>query len=119
MLTDTVHHLPDADYIIALGDGGIITEQGSFKQLRSAGGYVQDLDISESASQSDLKSDASSSGGDSNPLLTKLDSDAKQAGQTGDWEIYKYYFGSLGIHRIVLIFGLIFSQCVAGMIRCG
>ncbi|RAQ73309.1 ABC transporter, partial [Aspergillus flavus] len=44
LATHSVHHLPQADLIIVLGDNGQVLEQGSYTQLRShAGGYIHKL----------------------------------------------------------------------------
>ncbi|OJJ95246.1 hypothetical protein ASPACDRAFT_82088 [Aspergillus aculeatus ATCC 16872] len=44
LCTHSVRHLPAADYIIALEDGGV-AEQGTFSDLSSRAGYVQHLEV--------------------------------------------------------------------------
>ena len=103
LVTHAVHRLSYSNHVIALDAMGRIVEQGSFDVLKDSGGYVQSL-------ASKLKGeDDSSSEGDAEeaaPIKLVLTFHADQEEysevteelnrQTGDFQVYKYYFASIG-----------------------
>ncbi|TFB04442.1 Multidrug resistance-associated protein 1 [Trichoderma ghanense] len=60
LATHSVHLLPSADHIIALGTDGRVVEQGSFAELQETGKYIQSLDITDPHSESDDDEEATS-----------------------------------------------------------
>lgn len=109
-----VDFLASADYIIALGREGKITEQGSFERLSVADGYVQALMASRSiVASTDASQDERISEIADEASVPKVEYKAKQVEvkddkrrQTGDSTVYKYYFGSIGTVFIVTLFVL-------------
>ncbi|KAK2608926.1 hypothetical protein QQS21_002502 [Conoideocrella luteorostrata] len=121
--THAIHRLPEADYIIALGQGGNIVEQGTFYDLSTSdGGYVQGLQVQE---RQDIHKevDASQAAGaaesdESKLALPRMDQIDAQA---SDFSVYMYYIQCFGWMRwgifvaISAVFGfvIIFSQAWA------
>ncbi|KAF2717369.1 putative ABC multidrug transporter [Polychaeton citri CBS 116435] len=106
LCTHSVRHLPAADHIIALGDGGIV-EQGSFDKLMTHQGYVQRL-RSWASSDSDISSEKtvvkeSIQELKPQPLhitttnASSLAPSTEESRQLGDKTVYKHYFKSMGI----------------------
>ena len=94
--THAVEYLPEADHVIALGEGGKIVEQGSFDVLRSRPGYVQRLSLK--ASQSKPSEEQETQEPETAlPVPDKL-ATAEQdlARRTGDIAVYKYYAEPIG-----------------------
>lgn len=52
LCTHSIKYLPSADFIIALGESGVVMEQGTFAQLMAKDGYVQGLGINLTSSDS-------------------------------------------------------------------
>lgn len=107
LCTHSIRHLPEADHIVALGDGTVV-EQGSFEKLMSRQGYVQRLGLKGSA-DSDASSEKTVSRGTTvqdpqpapRPSITanpsSLAQNAEASRQTGDKSVYKHYFKSMGL----------------------
>ncbi|UKZ85058.1 uncharacterized protein TrAFT101_000933 [Trichoderma asperellum] len=114
LATQSVDFLASADYIIALGREGKITEQGSFERLSVADGYVRALMASKSiVASTDASQDEKISEIADQASVPKVEYKAKQVEvkhdkrrQTGDSTVYKYYFGSIGTVFIVTLFVL-------------
>jgi ABC-type multidrug transport system ATPase subunit len=125
LVTHAVHRLSYSNYVIALDPLGRIAEQGSFDTLRSSSGYVQEL-------TSKLKD-----GNDEHnvPIVINLfklmltflvDQDefnviTKELNrQTGDFQVYKYYFASIGWKYNIMFIGCVilygFAPKVANLI---
>jgi ABC-type bacteriocin/lantibiotic exporter with double-glycine peptidase domain len=107
--THAIQRLSYGDHIIVLASTGRIIEQGSFDELKIAGGYVQGL-----AAKSKAESIGSSSEEAAEVLGKPLpfSSEAEQielteqdlTRQTGDIAVYKYYFAATGwISTIVFV----------------
>jgi ATP-binding cassette, subfamily C (CFTR/MRP), member 1 len=90
-----VRNISFADHIIVLGDDGSVTEQGSYSELSTAGGYLESLQTEEKITSSTnlaedtLDADTRSTA----PLVPKANDDSRR---TGDLTIYKYYFDTIG-----------------------
>lgn len=110
LVTHAVHRLSFSDHVVSLDSSGHISEQGSFAQLKTSGGYVQNLTTK-------LRTN-SDSGVKEQPELATLNAPAfkievneheAQAEelnrQTGDFSVYKYYFASIGWKR-TLVFSM-------------
>ncbi|KAI5358401.1 Putative AAA+ ATPase domain, ABC transporter type 1, transmembrane domain-containing protein [Septoria linicola] len=100
LATHSQKFLQEADHVIALGENGKITEQGTFKDLVSANGYVHGLKLdiaSQNADEPELETDEPQnkrvlpSGADKIDLAQQ-----DLARKTGDTTVYKYYFKSIG-----------------------
>ena len=98
LATHAVHRLSYSDHVIALSGDGHVMEQGSFEQLRNAGGYVQSLaakikseDIASSTEKKHyVAANATPFKPDNGEEIEELNR------QTGDFAVYKYYFASIG-----------------------
>ncbi|TDZ22764.1 ABC transporter atnG [Colletotrichum orbiculare MAFF 240422] len=112
LATQSVALLSHADKIIALGDGKIV-EMGTFDECREADGYVKSL----------LSTVVTDDNGEEAQLVTATDEDSLDTStatkskaseeeedmrrQLGDWSVYSYYFGSVGM---VLVGIMLFLQ---------
>lgn len=110
LVTHAVHRLPYSNHIIAMDSMGRIVEQGSFEVLKNSGGYVQGL-ASKLKGEDSFSSEGDKEGdteGDTkedalNKLVSAVHADQEYNAQTedsnrqtGDFQVYKYYFGSIG-----------------------
>ncbi|KAI0476031.1 ABC multidrug transporter [Xylariaceae sp. FL0804] len=106
LCTHSVHHLPAADHVIALGADGYIVEQGTYSDLLAQESYVHSLDVkglSASASPDDEAQGHKVSSMSAQPdLLTKTTALAStresedKSRQVGGFSTYKVYFKSVG-----------------------
>lgn len=112
-----VHHLPDADFIIALDAQGRIVEQGTFADLRSQGKYIQSLDISEPDSDSDKESvsDEPKATETVKPITVKKEAEQKRSSDTAT---FKYYLASTKWFNLIVSAVYIVLQGVLIMLRC-
>ena len=91
---------------MVLDHRGQVAEQGSFKELRKGGAYVQNLDISiprmgDNADQDEKSQDSSPAGATviSGIKTPVVDGEAAQASPTpSDKSILAYYFASIRHH---------------------
>ncbi|KAG0646471.1 abc multidrug transporter B [Hyphodiscus hymeniophilus] len=122
LVTHAVHRLPYSNHVIALDAMGRIAEQGSFAILNDSGGYVQGL-----AAKLKGEDNSSSEEGEVDPLpLIKLvptfpiDQEEYNAQteelnrQTGDFQVYKYYFASIGWKMNLTFIGFVVLYGTAG-----
>lgn len=102
LVTHAVHRLPYSNHVIALDATGHIAEQGPFDILKDSGGYVQGL-------AAKLKGeDGSSEEADAEDAMAPIklvptfpteefNAQTEELNrQTGDFQVYKYYFASIG-----------------------
>lgn len=115
LVTHAVHRLPYSNHIIALDSSGRILEQGTFDQLKVSGGYVQDLATQhkredESPADGNVK-DMMAAVSNERIISTNQDDINAQteeiARKTGDFKVYKYYFGSIPWHWNLVFTGFI------------
>lgn len=107
--THAVQRLSYGDHVIALSSNGCIAEQGSYEELKIAGGYVQSLAAKSKAES--VSSDEEISSVLVKPLL--LSSEAEQielteddlTRQTGDFAVYMYYFKATGWVNTIIFVG--------------
>lgn len=115
LVTHAVHRLPYSNHIICLDGTGHISEQGTFEQLKTSGGYVQSL-----ATKHKTEEDSSIESSDNSPPSAKVtlaveDEDIQvelEANrQTGDFAVYRYYFASIGWlqNTIFLLFIVVYG----------
>ncbi|KAE8378483.1 P-loop containing nucleoside triphosphate hydrolase protein [Aspergillus bertholletiae] len=115
-----VHHSPQADFIIVLGDNGQVIEQGSHAQLRShTGGYIYRLGVQPQQIDGLAEpADTSNSQRQSQDITTgslnaSPTSDGRQ--QTNDLSVYKCYFSRLGgLHVCALLLFLVVNVGIDG-----
>ena len=99
LATHAVQYLQQADSIIALSSEGSISEQGSFRELDTLGGYVHSLKVK--AEISGIESSSSSHDAPAEarePVVAAEDTNVQQdlARRTGDMAVYAYYAKSIG-----------------------
>jgi ATP-binding cassette subfamily C (CFTR/MRP) protein 1 len=115
LATHAVHRLSYSDNIIALSGDGRVVEQGSFEQLRNAGGYVQSL--AARIKNEDTPTSTSKKLNDTaQPTAPKPDNEEEIEElnrQTGDFAVYKYYFASIGWFSNFLFFAYVVLYGVA------
>ncbi|KAH0376384.1 putative ABC multidrug transporter, partial [Aureobasidium melanogenum] len=105
LCTHSVNHLPLADYIIALG-GNTIVEQGSFDELMSSQGYVQQLRLwkpSPSKTSAETiqpkhtrQAPKVSTMYEATSRASSLTPENRTARQNGDATVYKHYLEAMG-----------------------
>lgn len=114
-----VNHLPSADHIISIGHGGQVNEQGTFKELRLAGGYVQSLSLSTKISSQDTSNSDSEASGNMGSPTTHLTQPIEEDGRLiGDATVYKYYAKALGWSRMSLYLVFLIIYAVVNAVRC-
>ena len=107
--------LPFADHVISLGTDGKIAEQGTFKQLDAAGGYVSNFNLPppdwayiplyESFIDRQALADSVCQGADMTKLTDLEEDDASR--RMGDLSIYLYYVQSIGWIPTMIFVGAI------------
>ncbi|KAG6119070.1 hypothetical protein E4U13_007997 [Claviceps humidiphila] len=118
LATNTAGHLRFADHIIILNQDGVVSEQGTFDQVSTSGGYLQHL--SNLSSSTTSRHEAPELSGDVYRELGLENEVEEQVSgrQTSDLQIYSYYIrvaGKLNFCVYVLIcaaytFGLSFPS---------
>lgn len=111
LICTTVHHLTECDYVIALGQDGRVTEQGTFEHLRSNGNYIKKLDVAEpySSDEEDQDTIDKTEGLDtpveaSYPEKSAPDSEKKELlKMASDRSTFRYYFNCLGRFPLLLL----------------
>ncbi|KAJ5255483.1 hypothetical protein N7497_007030 [Penicillium chrysogenum] len=95
MATNSAHHLPYADNVIALDKDGRITQHGSYSDLMGFDGYIRMLSDNihpvNSVRAPDIVLD--------DETLRELNLDDQPTDlsrRTGDWTVYKFYFQNIG-----------------------
>jgi ABC-type bacteriocin/lantibiotic exporter with double-glycine peptidase domain len=128
LVTHAVHRLSYSTHVVALDPLGRSTEQGSFDKLRSSSGYVKEL-------PSKLRDGYDFSSEDDVPIVVDpfklvptslVDQDEFNAiteelyRQTGDFQVYKYSFASIGWKYNIMFIGCVilygFAPKVAALI---
>ncbi|KAF9870342.1 ABC transporter [Colletotrichum karsti] len=114
LATQSVGFQPQADMIIALGENKIV-EMGTFEECQKTDGYVSSLVATEAknsqdedVNQTDLATEASdemSEKKEAKPAAEEQD----MRRQLGDWSVYGYYFGSVGVALVAI---MLFLQIV-------
>ena len=97
LVTHAIHRLPYADHIVALDSGGTVAEQGTYEELRAAGGYVQGLTARFRATKESIEQPQMND--DEPKIIRTIETEAtatQTSRQMGDWKMYKYYFSACG-----------------------
>ncbi|PYH88676.1 putative ABC multidrug transporter [Aspergillus ellipticus CBS 707.79] len=114
--SSAVKRSPYADHIIVLDNNGFVIEQGSFKTLDSAGGYVSSfsLGLPEWGYKADM---FPASGIQVNPTektnAAETEDETENRPQGGDVSIYMYYVQSIGWLQTI-----VFLVAIAGFVFC-
>lgn len=99
LATHSQNYLPEADHVIAIGEAGTITEQGSYDELVTADGYVRGLNLT-SATGSQHQEAVIADILAKQAVTTTVDklelAQQDLARKTGDTAVYKYYLKSMG-----------------------
>lgn len=113
LVTHAAHRLSYADHIIVLSFQGTISEQGKLEHLLMNNGYVARLAARHTEEAEDAPKEE--------PTVTKamVDDDTTQRNAAADlnrpigsWEIYSYYFSSIGWRYMTAWIGLMICYSV-------
>ncbi|KAJ5217855.1 P-loop containing nucleoside triphosphate hydrolase protein [Penicillium citrinum] len=113
LATNSAHHLPFSDYILALSENGRIVEKGSYTELINSGGYIGSL--SSTATNIDTERAPNLVLDEETLQELKLPEDENlddTSRQTGDWSVYSYYFQHIGWPLL----GLFLASCIVFVI---
>ncbi|KNG80251.1 hypothetical protein ANOM_010973 [Aspergillus nomiae NRRL 13137] len=111
----SVHNLPETDFVIALGADGL--EMGTFRELRSAKGYISKLDLSKGPQNSCKESIETDK--------TAMKRRTKRSGanmedqnrEINDLAICKYYAAATGWPKMALLLGILAMESLFGVLR--
>ncbi|KAE8401753.1 P-loop containing nucleoside triphosphate hydrolase protein [Aspergillus pseudonomiae] len=111
----SVHNLPETDFVIALGADGL--EMGTFRELRSARGYISKLDLSKGPQNSCEESIETDK--------TTMKRKTKRSGayiedqnrEINDLAICKYYAAAIGWPKMALLLGILTMESLFGVLR--
>lgn len=112
--------LPESDYVIALGQGGTIVEQGPFSQLRSADGYIQGLDINElrQENEGDAVTSEQKTEDPGDRIQPEATKPLEEPEAPKDSTIFKYYFAAVRPTNLVLMFAYVAIKGFILTFRC-
>jgi ATP-binding cassette subfamily C (CFTR/MRP) protein 1 len=117
MTTSSAHRLPFADHIISLTNEGKVSEQGTFRELNSAGGYVSSFNLPPpewnyhpSIKSIDIEKQKVRALA---PLAPPEETADDISRRNGDISVYLYYIKAVG-----WIPTLIFVVAISGFIFC-
>ncbi|KAI0401333.1 ABC transporter-like protein [Xylaria palmicola] len=112
LFTHDVDLLPKADQVIALGKNGQVVDSGTFEYLSQASGYIKSLEIQDKADDVGPDKAGETVGV---PAELSFEDDTAEANdpeditrRLGDTSLYKYFFGHIGLWRMLLFAGF---QC--------
>ncbi|KAE8374500.1 P-loop containing nucleoside triphosphate hydrolase protein [Aspergillus bertholletiae] len=113
--SSSVKRAPFADHIVVLGNEGHIIEQGSFKALDLAGGYISSfaLGLPEQKNASEKPDNSKKSESQVSAIEQDESSEAESPGSGGDISIYLYYIKSIGWFPT-----LVFIIAITGFVFC-
>ncbi|RDW58727.1 hypothetical protein BP6252_13203 [Coleophoma cylindrospora] len=103
LATNSVDYLSFSDHIITLGSQGELEEQGSFEELNSKEGYVNNLSVRVKAAH-DAENPIPGSKEDTDPEPRELIPNGQR--QLGDMTIYKYYIDTVGWRNSIVFLAL-------------
>lgn len=113
-----MNRLPQSDYVIAL-DSGSITQQGHFRDLELSHGYVSQLNVRNTCTDSESGRDEDSK---SVEETKKIEHEAQTVEETktapADRSIFMYYFRAVKLTNVALLLLVAASAETAGIVRC-
>ena len=98
LATHSLRHLESADNIIVLNQGRI-SEQGSFKELRSRGSFIGKVPVQLQLPEAEAEAEAIGTAPQKTPksfLGPSANDISDLTRRTGDLSVYKYYLASIG-----------------------
>lgn len=120
-IPSTVTRLPEADLIVALDSNGHIVQQGTFNELASSPGYVEELKIADTTTaEQDAELEHEVPDTEAEIKQVKEHARALEEAQAppSDRSVFKYYFESCSAINLATV-GLLCSACeVTRVIRC-
>ncbi|KAI5924553.1 ABC transporter-like protein [Camillea tinctor] len=106
LFTHDVELLPKADQIIVLGKNGQVADSGTFEHLGKTSGYIKSLGVREKADDASPSKTGETIGV---PAGLAFDDEAVETDdpeditrRLGDISLYKYFFGHIGLWRMLL-----------------
>ncbi|KAF4334279.1 multidrug resistance-associated [Fusarium beomiforme] len=117
LATHAVNRLPESDFVMVLEKGGRLIEQGTYSELRSAGGYIQGLDISSHDGHDDQPSAEAQPTGENNEVGDKDVAEDHTVEVPSDRSVFMYYFKANRIHNMLTQILLIASAGVITSFR--
>lgn len=114
LASHAVHRLSYADNIIALNPEGTIAEEGTFTELMGRSGYVSSLAARHKADNREVDDNTDPKQDNKDSTASPDSSPEESLRQTGDVEVYKYYFASIGwtstaIYTVLIVLFAFFS----------
>ncbi|CAG8971668.1 hypothetical protein HYALB_00003136 [Hymenoscyphus albidus] len=108
LATHAIRHVQVADSIVVLGQDGTIQQQGSYDHLKGVEGYIQSILFLRRAESNKGDGETSAVVKTSNASLPAVGEDATAdlRRRTGDFQVYKYYFASVGTSYIMCFLAL-------------
>jgi hypothetical protein len=113
-----VNRLPESDFVVVLEKGGRVVEQGTFSDLRSGGGYIQNLDISSHDENDSQPSTDAKPTEENDKAEVKSQVQDEPVEIPSDRSVFMYYFKSNGLHNMALQAFFIASGGVITAFRC-
>ncbi|KAH8653767.1 ABC transporter [Xylariales sp. PMI_506] len=104
LITHSTRYLPQADYILVLGENNNIVEQGTWDELRSEAGYISQIVLREVHHESQKRDDRADTS-----LLTQTppenvdNSMGDLTRKTGDIMLYSYYLSAIGTRKLLAL----------------
>ncbi|KAF3352357.1 Protein BCP1 [Verticillium dahliae VDG1] len=109
LCTHSIHHLPQADHIIALDTGGVIVEEGSFNDLIRNQKYVANLNVAASSDEDGTQERETAAPTSTTPGPKRQVQNAERSRsddlsrKTGDMKVYGHYMRSLSKWSLVVL----------------
>ncbi|KAL2069425.1 hypothetical protein VTL71DRAFT_14104 [Oculimacula yallundae] len=121
LATHAIRRLPFADHILALDSNGCVAEQGSFEELRRAGGYVEGLwrHVGEKSQDTKTSTRALLSGTAVESTTKAIEAITEEDDfnmSNGEFATYRYYFESIGWSRTFLSLVLLMSVNISAKV---
>lgn len=128
LVTHAVHRLSCSDYVIALNTLGRIVEQGSFEYLRSSSSFIKELTSKPRGGGDSPSKNEMPIVGEPLELVPTFLVDHEEFNaiteelnrRTGDFQVYKYYFASIGWKYSMMFVGCVtlygFAEQLANLI---
>ena len=115
LVTHAANRLSYADHIISLSVQGTASEQGTFELLLASNGYVAGLAARHTTEADDLPKEEPPTkvAGNDNTARTNAAADLQRP--VGNWEVYNYYFTSVG--RVRIVAWLVLMSCYSALLR--
>ncbi|GAB1201893.1 hypothetical protein APSETT445_000488 [Aspergillus pseudonomiae] len=111
----SVHNLSETDFVIALGADGF--EMGTFRELRSARGYISKLDLSkgpQNSCEESIETDKTAMKRRTNRSGANIED---QNQEINDLANCKYYAAAIGWPRMALLLGILTMESLFGVLQ--